>query len=294
MSPTTSRSQAARAPAKHFDVAGMQEIENAVGKADTQILCAPLGQWLIKLAPVEYDFFLRRQRRSRQDTRAQFRGGNGSGPALADDHGRRGIRRAHCRLKVRADRQHQREYRNDRVAGARNIAYLHRISRHVNGLCGARVEQHAFLTHRHQHSLAVGGARKLGGSRGKISLGLDRPPRRIDEFLAVWRNDGRTTVDREVRALRIDHDRLLELSCFLDHRTYEARRKQPLGVVRQHNCVDSPHSRMRLLDQCRLDFRVNRLCQFPIRAQEMRGVVLGDETAVCASSAAKHRPQDAV
>ena len=45
-----------------------------------------------------------------------------------------------------------------------------------------------------------------------ISLPVsDRPPRRLGQFLAVRRDDGRAAIDREIAALRIDDHRLAEL-----------------------------------------------------------------------------------
>ena len=70
--PTTSRSQAARAPASNLHVAGMQQIEAAIGEADAQALPPPVGEMLVEHRPVEHDLFFRRERGRRQNARAQF------------------------------------------------------------------------------------------------------------------------------------------------------------------------------------------------------------------------------
>ena len=50
----------------------MQKIEAAVGEADAQALPPPFGEALVEQRPVEHDLFLRRERRRRQNARAQF------------------------------------------------------------------------------------------------------------------------------------------------------------------------------------------------------------------------------
>ena len=44
---------------QQLDVAGMQEIEAAIGEADAQALLAPFGEMLVEQRPVEHDLFFR-------------------------------------------------------------------------------------------------------------------------------------------------------------------------------------------------------------------------------------------
>ena len=156
MRPTISRSQARARGRQHLDVAGMQDVEAAIGEADAQPLPAPVRQMRIEIAASRHDLLFGRQRRMRQDFPPQFRRRHGGGALLADrDRGRR-IRHPQRRLPVGPGRQRQRQHGGDRVARAGDVAHLDRQRRHVDRLAAANHQRHAVFALRHQHGLAIG------------------------------------------------------------------------------------------------------------------------------------------
>jgi hypothetical protein len=67
----------------------MQQIEAPVGEADAQI--APFRQPLVEHRPVEDDLLLGGERGGGKNARAQLRGRDRRGSALADHHGGGGV-----------------------------------------------------------------------------------------------------------------------------------------------------------------------------------------------------------
>ena len=58
---------------QHLDVAGMQDVETAIGEADPQALLAPIRKMRVEIAPCDDDLFFRREIGMRQDLAPQFR-----------------------------------------------------------------------------------------------------------------------------------------------------------------------------------------------------------------------------
>ena len=109
--------------------------------------------------------------------------------------------------KSASKRQHGRQHGHHGVAGAGDVAHLHRIGRHVHGAFG-RDQRHAVLAAGDQHGFgvellaqAIGGGRDLLVAAGGAVGG-------VGQFLPVGRDQRGAAVDRIVAALRIDHHRL--------------------------------------------------------------------------------------
>jgi len=92
-----------------------------------------------------------------------------TGPARARA---RRIRHPQGGLPIGPRREHHREHRGNRIARARDVAYLDRMSRNMNGVALARHQRHAVLALRHQHGLAIGFARLLARERA-LNLRFD-------------------------------------------------------------------------------------------------------------------------
>jgi hypothetical protein len=93
---------------------------------------APFGEVVVKYSPVEGDLLFRRQGRGRQYARTQLWNGDRCRPTLADHDCPCRIRSAHSRLEVGTHCEHRGKNRNDRIAGAGDVADTNRISRDVN------------------------------------------------------------------------------------------------------------------------------------------------------------------
>ena len=95
-------------------MAGVQEIETAVGEADAQAL--PFGEPFVEHRPVEDDFLFGCERGGGKNARTQLRRRDGSGAALADhDRGSR-VGRAHGGLIVHVGGEHHRKRGNNSIA----------------------------------------------------------------------------------------------------------------------------------------------------------------------------------
>ena len=264
-------------PGQQLDVAGMQQVEAAVGEADAHSLPAPLREPLVEHRPVEHDLLLGRERGGRQNARAQLRGRDRGGAALADhDRGRR-VGGAHGGLETGIGRQHRREHRDHGVARARHVAHLDRIGADMDRLAARRHQRHALLAARHQHGLAPDRSVELGGGGGDLGLARHRTAGHLGELLAVRRDQGGIAVDGKILSLGIDDDRLAELSRRVDQGAHDARRERALGVIGQHDRDGARQRRERVLDHALLGVRIERLRQLPVGAQQMRRMVLGDE-----------------
>ena len=171
MRPTTSRSQAARASASTRMWPGCSRSKQPLVKPMRRSCPPPLVEPLVEQRAVEHDLLLGRERRRRQDARAQLGGGHRRGAGLADDDRGRGIGGARRRLEVRPHGEQRRKHGDDRVAGAGHVAHLDREGRHMDRLAALGVEQHAVLAQRHQHRLASDGAGERGRRRRNLAHG---------------------------------------------------------------------------------------------------------------------------
>ena len=179
---------------QQFDVAGMQKIEAAIGEADAQALPPPFGQMLVEQRPVEHDLFLGRERRRRQDARAQFGDRQRRGAAFADHHRRGRVGGAHGRFEIGLHGEHGRQHRDHRVAGAGDIAHAHRIGRHMDRR-RPRPPASCRLRCASPEPPCAPSARPSSGRRGRdLIVGLRRAVGRIGQFLPVRRDQGRAAV----------------------------------------------------------------------------------------------------
>ncbi len=258
-------------------MAAMQEIETAVGKADAQAVAAPLAKPLVEHRPVEHDLVLGRERCGGQDAVAQFDERDRRGAALADDHRGGGIGGAHGGIERRAYRQQYRHHRGDRIAGARYVAHFDRIGRDVKRRMTGDMQRHAFLATGDQHRIALDQPRQLGRGLGDLGLRRHRPVHRRAQLLTVRRDQRGAAVDAVVVAFWIDHDRLAKPPCRVDDGAHDARGQHALGIIGQHDRAGRRHRRFGLGDDRGFARGARRLCRLPIRAQQMRRMVLGHE-----------------
>ena len=254
-------------------MAGVQQIEAAVGESDAQALPPPVGEMIVEQRPVEHDLLLGRERRCRQNARAQFGDRQSRGAAFSHHHRRRGIGRAHGGFEIGAHRQHGGDHRHHRVAGAGNIAHAHRIGRNVDGRALAH-QRHAGLAARHQYRLRPELAAEFGRRRRDLLVGLRRRVGRIGEFLPVRRDHGGAAIDAVVAAFRIDNHRLAEFVRGIDDGADEARGERALGVIGQHHRAGARHRLDGVADQRVLAGRIDGRGHFPIGAQHVGGVML--------------------
>ena len=108
----------------------VQQIEAAIGEADAQV--APFGEPLVEHQPVENDLLLRCERSGGKNARAQLRGGDRRGAALADYYCGSRIGRTHRGLVACLGRQQHRERRNHGIACTRRVPQLDSVGGHVN------------------------------------------------------------------------------------------------------------------------------------------------------------------
>ena len=128
--PTTRRSQAARACGHQLDVAGMQQIEAAIGEADAQSLPPPFGEPLVEQRAVEDDLVFGRERRRRQQRDgATRRPSTVAVPRLPTTMAPAALAARTATSKSARAASITREHRHDRIAGARHVPHLHRIGR---------------------------------------------------------------------------------------------------------------------------------------------------------------------
>jgi hypothetical protein len=141
---------------QHLDVAGMQDVEAAIGEANAQALPAPFGEPGLERIRRAHDLLLGRESGMRQDPSPQLGRAHAGGALLADRDGGGRTRHAQRRVPIRARRDRDRERRGHGVAGAGDVAHLHRNSRNMDGLTLARHQRHAVLALGDQERLAIG------------------------------------------------------------------------------------------------------------------------------------------
>ncbi len=166
-------------------MAGMQDVETAIGEADPLALLAPFRELRIQFVARGHDLFLGGEERMRQDLAAQFRRRHHRGALLADRDRGGGVRHPQGRFPIGAGGQRHRQRRGDGVAGAGDVAHLDRKSRHMDGIALARHQGHAVLALRHQHRLAIGQLHDLLGAVGDAPVGIEAAAGGFGEFLAI-------------------------------------------------------------------------------------------------------------
>lgn len=213
----------------------------------------------------------------RQDLSAQLGRAHAGGALLADGDGGGGIGHAQRRIPVRAGRKRYCERGGDGVTGAGDVAHLRREGRNVHGPAIARHQRHAVLALRDQDRLAIGEPHHVLAGLDDALHRLGPAAGRFREFLAIGREQRGTAIDRPVQALGIDHHGLAELARGVDGVADHARGQHALGVVGQQHDVGARDLRQDRVDQFGFDVIGSRRRLLPIRAQHVRGKMLGDE-----------------
>ena len=191
----------------------MQHVEAAIGEADAQALRAPLRQARVEIA------------RCRSTIFSSAASSAAAGSARATRRRRRPPCRS-CRPRPRraalAARsaasqsalagEHHRQHRGHGIAGAGHVAHL-APNRPARGPARRRAApascppRSASPGPPRFRPAAIASARRRGDRRHRLST---RHARRLGQFLAVRRDDGRAAIDREISALGIDDHGLAE------------------------------------------------------------------------------------
>ena len=154
-----------------------------------------------------------------------------------------------------------------------------------------RNESHAGFAARDQHRLRAERIAQGGGRRRDFLFRSRGSVRRIGQFLPVRRDQRRAAIDAVVAALRIDDHRLAGLARGGNHRADDARRQRALRIIGQHHCADARQRGNRVRDDRVFAHLRDRRCEFPIGAQQVRRMVLGDEAhlACCLPRGIEHQ-----
>ncbi len=186
-------------------MAGVDQIEAAIGEADPQSLGVPPGGTLYRLV-ARGDLAVGRHQIRQIQHAEQFLAADCRGAGLAHGNAGRDVGE-HRRLRQRdPGAEGHRQCRHQRIAGTRDIGHLARAGRQVQCRLTAPHQRQAFRRTRHQHRLAAGVVQRLAsGSIG--SLVVRRfDPGRLAHLKLVRRQHRGTAVGRELAALGIgDH-----------------------------------------------------------------------------------------
>ena len=185
---------------EQVDVAGMEEIEAAVGEADAPAPAAPALDLLDRrLARKD----LAQTAPLGAERGEQLLGPRGSSADLADHDAGGDVGQPCCRGQLEAARYPGGQRRHHRIAGAGDIEHLGRLGRKM--LWAGLVEQrHPVLGPRHQHGAeAVRHAERRGG-RDQRGLAVDRHSTGFRKLAAVGCYDIGAGIAAVIRALGID------------------------------------------------------------------------------------------
>lgn len=255
---------------QHLDVAGMQDIETAIGEADALSLPAPFDKLRVQRIGLQNDLLLGREIGMRQDLSPQLGCAHAGRALLADGNGGRCIGHPQGRVPVRTRRKRHRERRGDGVAGAGDITHLHGESRHMHRLAVARHQRHAVLSLRDEDRLAIGEPHQVLGGIDDALRGVGAAAGGFGKLFTIGREQRGATIDRPVQALGIDDHGLAELSRGIDHVADHARGQDALGIVGEQHDVGVGNVRQDRLDQLGLDRVGGRQPLLPIRTQHVR------------------------
>ena len=139
------------------------------------------------------------------------------------------------------------------------------------------VKAHAGFAAGDQHGFAADEARQLGGGHRDLRLGGHRPMHRGGQLLGIRRDQRRAAIDAVIVAFGIDHDRFAEAPRRFDDGANDARGERAFGIVGQHHRAGFGQRRFGKADDRGFAFRAGRVRGFPIGAQQVGGVMLGDE-----------------
>ena len=191
----------------------MQDVETAIGEADAQTLPAPLREPFVHHACQSNRIFSSgAERGRRQDARAQFaRPKRSRCRCLPTTTAAAALAARMAGFETGFERQHRRQHRDHGVAGARHVADLHRISRHMNRRRVLLHQRHALVAAGHQHRLAGERLAQFVGGGRHILVAAHLAAHGVAQFLAVGRDQRGAAIDAEIAALGIDHHRLAGL-----------------------------------------------------------------------------------
>ena len=190
-------------------MAGMQDIEAAIGETDAQAFVASTPRPAAAAAAASRMAALWAIGPCAAKQRAgEFFDRQPRGAALADHHAGRGVGDGRGDDAVGARSQRQRERSDDRVAGAGNVEHLPRLRGDVAGI--VRVDDaHALFAARRDDEIEAMCRDQLACRGHDLVIGENRAADRLAEFLAVGRNRGRAGIACIVAALGVDQHRLV-------------------------------------------------------------------------------------
>ncbi len=221
----------------------MQQIEHAVGHHHDIAARARCGDPQQQLLLGDQAFLARCRTVQRE---LEFRAARRSGTQLGDDDSGRDVRQPHGVRHVLARRDSGGERRDHRIAGAGDVEHLARLGGQVQGRFSRPQQAHALLAARDQQRIQmqiVDQARALADQRGVVRAGPDDGL----EFAQVGRQHRGAAIAREVVALGIDDDRLLQGLALRDQRRHVHQRA--LRVIREHGDLHLAQADGEPLDQ---------------------------------------------
>ena len=217
----------------------MHDVEAAIGEADAEPAALPaphqgpgLGDAVVFGAVPLLVAHVARQ------FEHQFVELDRGGAELADRDPRGGVGEAHRLRQRMAAGAGQRQDRDHRVAGARDVEHLARprpLDMHrARGLD----QHHALFRAGGEDRGGVGLAHHLGRRRDDLAIGCRGHPRRGGQLLLIGGDAGGAAIAREIIALGIDIDRDAERARPRDRGGDDPGPERALGVIRQDHRID--------------------------------------------------------
>ena len=184
-------------------MAGVQQVEAAVGEADAPPLGPPAPHPLQRLGRLHHLGLAVGQPLVAQRA-GKLVGVDHRGADLADDDSAGQVGQPRRVLQRRPGGQGCGEGGDRRVAGAGDVEHLARLAVQVGGGAIGRHHRHAQLAAGDHHGAdAAVGQQPAGGALG-LPVSVGREAGRLGQFLPVGREHGGTAVPREIAALGVD------------------------------------------------------------------------------------------
>ena len=211
---------------QHLDVAGMQDIETAIGEADAQSLPAPVRRAVRRVRRQSNTIFSS----AASDACGRMRARSSASETVAVPRLPTTTAAAALAARIAVSQSApaasiSRQHRDHGVARAGDIAHLDRIGRHVDRL--RRRAPPASC----RRSLRVTSTASQSASASQLAarpsaifgVGVGAAAGRLGQFLAVRRDQRRAAIDRVIGALGIDDHRLAGCSRGIDDVADHAR-----------------------------------------------------------------------
>ena len=215
---------------QQVDVAGVQQVETAIGEANAPALPAPALDLLGR--SLAGDDLAQRAHLRRQHTEQVFAARDRRAD-LADDDACREVGQAGGHAHRQSGRQPGGQCRHDGVARAGHVEHVDGLGRKV--MRAVRIDQRqAVLRARHQHGAEAVELARMGRGTHEVGLVGDRHAGGFTEFAAVGRDDVRAGVAREIVPLGVDHDRPSRLSRQSNQLGRNVSGQHALGVIGQN------------------------------------------------------------